>query len=137
MLTEDEVIDAVVSYLEERHWEIVSRCTAVQRGDDLVAQRDGERLVVEAKGAGSSKPGTARYGMSFSSGQAFDHVAKAILKGLRVASEHEDRPAVALPDDRNHRRWVEPVTPALVQVGITVFWVAEDRTVKVEGPWRA
>jgi hypothetical protein len=133
MLTEDDVIDAVVDHLTARGWEIVSRCTVAQRGDDLVARRGGEQVVVEAKGAGSSKAGSARFGSTFTSGQVFDHVAKAVLKGLRVASLDEARGAIALPDDLHHRRWVEPVMPALARVDITVLWVGDDRSVTVDG----
>ncbi len=91
VLTEDEVIDAVQDFLVGRSWRITARATAIQRGEDLVAEREGERLVIEVKGAGSSKAGTARYGMTFSKGQVFDHVAKAILKAWRVVSDGEFR----------------------------------------------
>jgi len=136
MLTEDAVIDAVAGHLRERGWEIVSRATAIQRGDDLIAQRLNESLVIEAKGAGSSTAGTARYGSPFNSGQVFDHVAQAVLKGLRVAAAGHLRPGIALPDDRYHRREVELVMPALARIEIVVFWMADDRTVNVEGHWR-
>lgn len=60
VLTEDEVIDVMRDYLAGRSWWIIARATAIQRGDDLVAERGAERLVIEAKGAGSSKEGRHR-----------------------------------------------------------------------------
>lgn len=93
-----------------------------------------ERLVIEAKGAGSSKPGTARYGKAFNRGQVFDHVAKAILKALRVASVGNARAGVALPDNADHRREIDLVRPALHRAGIVVFWVADDRTATIDAP---
>lgn len=136
VLTEDEVIDAVRDYLIARSWRIVSRATAIQRGDDLVAERDGERLVIEAKGGGSSKAGTARFGKTFNKGQVFDHVGKAVLKALRVVSAGEYRAGVALPDDPAHRAEVAKVRAALDSLGVAVFWVNENRVVTVESPWQ-
>lgn len=135
MLAEDEVIDAVRDFLVARSWRIVSRATAMQRGDDLVAERDGTRLVIEAKGAGSSKEGTARFGKTFSKGQVFDHVGKAVLKAMRVVSAGSDRAGIALPGDAAHRAEVAKIRAALDQLGVAVFWVGEDRAVRVDSAW--
>jgi hypothetical protein len=135
ILTEDDVVDAVCSSLEERGWTILARASAMQRGNDIEAERDGVRLIVEAKGAGSSKPGTARYGHVFNRNQVFDHVAKAVLKGLRVASTGTARAALALPDNEDHRREVRQVARALTEVDIGVFWVSDGREVTLEAPW--
>lgn len=97
MLTEDDVIDAVQDYLTQRGWQIITRARASQRGEDLVAEKDDHRVVVEAKGAGSSKAGTARFGQEFNAGQVFDHVAKAVLKALRVVTAGASQGAIALP----------------------------------------
>jgi len=135
VLTEDEVIDAVRDFLVSRSWQIVTRATAMQRGDDLVAERDGERLVIEAKGAGSSKVGTARYGNTFNKGQVFDHVGKAVLKAMRVVSAGKHRAGVALPGDAAHRAEVAKIRAALDRVGVAVFWVDDNHVVRVESPW--
>lgn len=132
MLTEDEVIDAVSKYLVSQRWHILSRATAIQRGDDLVAKREDVQLIIEAKGGGSSKAGTARYGMAFNSGQVFDHVAKAVLKALRVVSAGSAQAGIALPDDPFHRKEVALVEEALQRLGILVFWVDDSRVARVE-----
>jgi hypothetical protein len=54
-----------------------------QHGTNLVALQDGTRLEAEAKGAGSSKPNTARYGQPFTAAQVRVHVGEAALKALR------------------------------------------------------
>lgn len=133
VLTEDDVIDGVRDDLLSRGWEVVSRATASQHGDDLVMRRHGSMIIVEAKGAGSSKPATARYGKPFNRGQVFDHVAKAILKALRVASADKTRAGVAFPDNPDHRREVDQVRPAVTSAGIIVFWVREDGHVGTDG----
>ena len=136
MLTEDRVIDAIRDYLEARSWRLVTRATAVQRGHDLVVERDGERLIIEAKGAGSSKLGTARYGLTFNKGQVFDHVGKAVLKALRVVSAGNARAAIALPDDTAHRAEVDKVKNALARLEVVVFWVTDEQAVRVESIWQ-
>ena len=134
--TEDQVIDAVSEYLESRSWRVITRATAIQRGDDLVVERNSERLIIEAKGAGSSKVGTARYGKTFNKGQVFDHVAKAVLKALRVITVGEARAGVALPGDAAHRGEVAKIRAALEWLDIVVFWVDERGTVTVEAQWQ-
>lgn len=134
-LTEDQVIDAVSEYLASRSWRVITRATVLQRGDDLVLERNGERLIIEAKGAGSSKIRTARYGKTFNKGQVFDHVAKAVLKALRVVTVGEARAGVALPGDAAHRGEIAKIRSALERLDIVVFWVDEKRTVTVESPW--
>src|SRR3989304_2231555 len=113
MLTEDDVIDSLIRHLTANGWRIVSRARATEHGDDLVAERQGHRLVVEAKGAGSSKAGSARFGKEFNKGQVFDHVGKAVLKALRVASAGTAHAGIALPDNPSHRAEVAKVAVAL------------------------
>ncbi len=136
MLTEDRVVDAVCRKLVEDGYSIVQRASAVQHGYDIVARKDGRDFVIEAKGAGSSKSGTARYGMEFNGGQVFDHVAKAVLKAMRIVSADTARAGVALPDNQLHRREVEQVASALRRAGVAVFWVNDLDEVRVDAPWQ-
>jgi len=135
MITEDQVVDAVCRTLVTHGYLIKQRATVMQHGYDIVAHKNERDLVIEAKGAGSSKVGTARFGKEFNSGQVFDHVAKAVLKALRVSSLSEARAGIALPDNEPHRREVEQVAIALRRAGIGVFWVNEQRDVRVDAPW--
>lgn len=97
MLTENAVIDAVCKHLAADGWQITSRATTYQRGPDIVAIRDGISLEVEAKGAGSSKRYTARYGMPFTSAQVKVHVGEAVLKAMHVVATGQARAAIAFP----------------------------------------
>lgn len=135
MLTEDQVVNAVCQKLSDCGYTIVTRALATQHGHDIVASKDGQKLIIEAKGAGSSKSETARYGTAFNRNQVFDHVAKAVLKAMRVVSTGDDRAGMALPDDANHRREVDQVARALRDAGIAVFWVSEPDDVRFESPW--
>jgi hypothetical protein len=142
MLYEDDVVDAVCRYLERNDYVIRQALTSMQRGHDIIADKQSDptwTLYVEAKGEGSSKATTARYGSSFNAGQVFDHVAKAVLKALRVASWDttgpQSRAGIALPNNAAHVRQVEMVSRALRNAGIAVFWVDQGRRVHVESPW--
>jgi hypothetical protein len=71
VLYEDDVVDAVCRYLEHNGYVIRQSLTSMQRGHDIIADKRGDptwTLYVEAKGEGSSKATTARYGSSFNSG---------------------------------------------------------------------
>jgi hypothetical protein len=132
VIYEDDVVAAVVAHLRADGWQIESTALATQHGDDIVATRSGERLVVEAKGEGSSKAHTSRYGKSFDSGQVLTHVSVAVLRALQVVSEGTSIAAIALPEDDAHRRRVDRVAGALSKVGVIVFWVAQDGKVTVQ-----
>jgi hypothetical protein len=62
------------------------------------------------------------------------HVGEAVLKALAVAAEGKAEAAIAFPDGRRHRSLVDPVRPALERLGIIVYWVREDGTVRAEHP---
>jgi hypothetical protein len=135
MLMEDDVVNAVVELLRKYDWSIESVAYAHERGDDIVAAKGGVRLRVEAKGAGSSKSGTKRYGLPFTGNQVGSHVGVAVVRALRWASRGDDRAALAFPDNSHHRAQVDAITPALEKVGIGIFWVAEDGHVTLSSPW--
>lgn len=135
MLTEGQVVEATCRELRGRGYAIVSTASVTRHGHDIVAEKEGRNLFIEAKGAGSSKQGTARYGSQFNSGQVFDHVAKAVLKALRVVSSGTGRAGIALPDNEAHHREVDQVSSALNRSGIAVFWVQESLQVLIDSPW--
>lgn len=135
MLTEDDVILAVRAHLESNDWRIISQALAHQHGDDLVAQRDGVRLEIEAKGEGSSKPSSNRYGQVFDNSQVNDHVGRAVLRALRVVSLSQAKAAVAFPDNPAHRKELAAVRKALDQLELGVFLVGADKKVSEAPEW--
>lgn len=131
MLYEDDVTDAVCAELERRRWTIVQKLRATQKGDDIIAVRGTERLLVEAKGETSSRPTTGRYGAAFDSGQVNSHVSRAMLRAMRVVSEG-CQAAVAFPEENLHRLEIEKVRIAIERLGVAVCWVSPDRSVLIE-----
>ena len=79
MLREGDVIDAVCRCLEARGYRIDQRLSTEETGIDIIASRGSNRILVEAKGATSSRESSSRYGKRFSSSQRKDHVAKELL----------------------------------------------------------
>lgn len=130
MLTEDQVVNAVSASLERNGWTIRSRALAHQRGDDIVATCRDKTLVVEAKGGGSSKPGTKRYGLEFTRGQCHINVGMAVLRALRVTAAGRAAAGVAFPDTPHYRRELDAVRSALERLQIQVWLVAPNLDVR-------
>jgi len=129
-LTENEVVEAVAEHLRKAGWDKLRTCNTMQQGIDICAERNGVTLAVEAKGGGSSKPGTTKYGEPFSTGQKRSHVAVAVLTALGVASSGKQQAAIAFPDDAGHLRLIGEIWPALQRLNIDVYFVAPDKSVR-------
>jgi hypothetical protein len=123
MVTEDEVVEAAPGALRTAGWTITQQLTTKQTGVDVIAERHGRRLLVEAKGYTSASITSARYGKPFSPNQLWDHTAKAIYKALAVVSAGEDLAAIALPDDPKTVAIVADVQATLDALGVHVIWV--------------
>lgn len=135
MLTENDIVEAVCALLESRGYRIERRLTSTQTGGvDIVASGSRGRILVEAKGATSSKPGTRRYGKGFNDSQRLDHVGKALMALLPHYGSTRTRIAMALPT--NHNDLVEERRIALDALEIGVFLVDSARGVTFRGPWQ-
>lgn len=131
LLYEDDVIEGVVNHLEQRGWRVVSTASArtKQRGLDILATKDGATLAVEAKGATSSDPNSARHDQEFDKGQKRSHISVALYKVASVVSAGKHQAAIALPSDDEHRELIANIAPALEALNVAVFLVNDDLTV--------
>lgn len=129
MLTENDVVDAVARHLTNDGWTILQMRTTLQQGIDILAEKNGETLAIEAKGGGSAREGTARYGQHFTANQKRTHVAVATLTAIQVVSDGKHRAAIALPDDAEHSRLIKRVYPALKTLAVVVYLVGPDGNV--------
>lgn len=143
MLFESDVIDAVCAFLQTWGYNIRQKLGPTQRGDDIVAVKQGAmsfQLCIEAKGETSSKKGSNRYGEPFDAAQIRVHVAEALYKAASVLSRrgaHVDvRAGIAFPSTHRHQDRIAHVEPALRHLGIAVFFVSEDGAVDVLSPWQ-
>jgi hypothetical protein len=142
MLTESDVIDAVSSFLHSQGYELRQKLSPSQRGHDIIAFKRGSPdrvLYIEAKGGTSSKPSTERYGKPFDGAQVRVHVAEAFYKAAtalcRPVSSMDTRVGIAFPSTHKHFQRIRDIEPALRQLEIAVFWVAQDGQVQFVSPW--
>jgi hypothetical protein len=133
VLDENEVIDAVCVQLHGHGYTIIQRCTTNDRGIDIVAEHPSRtgKLLVEAKGARSSKPGSPRFGENYRKPEVLDRVAKGVYTAVSMYASRNggDEVALAYPDTPWFGEYLSAVKPVLEQLGIKVFMVREDRTV--------
>lgn len=132
LLSEDAVVRAVMAHLEADGWAIESFALSHQHGDDIVAVRRAEKLIVEAKGEGSSRLGSRRHGLAFNRNQVGTHVSVAIVRAMRTTSQGGAHAAIALPSNALHRAEVARVAPALHLMGVGVYWVTSEGSVELE-----
>ena len=140
-LTENDIVEAVCRYLCESGWVIERRADTTVRGVDIVARGPDESLLrVEAKGATSASPKSARYGQPFELRQIKTHVARAFFTAAasprsRDVSSRGERSAIALPATEHHRVVLDSIKDALDQLGTGVFWVHAPDLVRLDAPW--
>lgn len=130
MLTENDVIDAVVSYLKGKGWNIDAISRTNQRGIDILAKKGRSSLAIEAKGGTSNRRGSSRYGKPFTTSQKLDHVSCALYTAVSVVSDGKHRAGIALPSDAKHMDLITRIKPALKALKMIVFLVDDDRTVR-------
>jgi DNA-binding sugar fermentation-stimulating protein len=133
-MDENDVVAAVCKYLKGNGYKILETCSTAQRGIDIIAKHKKHkgRLLIEAKGATSSRKGTARYGKCFTDNQVYDRVAKGFYTTVCMYCEHArdgDHVALAVPNTERFQKHLKKLEPALEQIGITVFLVEEDKSV--------
>ena len=131
LLSEDDVVRAVMAHLESHGWTIESFALSHQHGDDIVATRGAEKLIVEAKGQGSGRVGSRRYGLAFNRNQVGTHVSVAVVRAMRTVSNGDAIAGIALPSDEMHHAEVKRIAPALRLLGVDVYWVAAAGSVEL------
>jgi hypothetical protein len=135
VLTENDVIDAVCAHLAAAGYEIIQRSYTDAKGIDIVARHPqaARRLLIEAKGETSSDPRTKRYGRPFDSAQVSVHIREAFGTAAKLKTETHglgDAVAIALPETVLHHRYLNRIKSALDSLGIVVYFVQPDRSVK-------
>ena len=125
LLTENQVVDAVRSALEQRGWSIVSWANTSEAGIDVHATRGPDLLLIEAKGVTSSKSTSARFGTLMTGTQFFIQVAAALLKTAELRSANPlAEVAIAVPDHPRMQERMRRIEPVLSSARIGVIWVS-------------
>jgi hypothetical protein len=129
-LIEDNVIDYLMKDLKAKGWSIESFCKGNERGNDIVATKNGERLIIEAKGAKANDEAPTKKRASFDSGQIKTHFGKAIVKILEEKTKMSGTQfAIAHPEDEQIKKAIGGVIPFLKSLDIKHYWVGANRKV--------
>ncbi|ABR33784.1 hypothetical protein [Clostridium beijerinckii] len=129
--TENEVINKAIEKLESIGFNIISQCNTKQQGIDIEAEKNGIKLLIEAKGATSSMEGSKRNGKPFNRNQARTHISVAIYKVMSLISELKNHNSltlfgICLPFERNHIEFINNVKYSLDKLGVVILWVKEN-----------
>ena len=133
MLTENEVVQAVVQYLSDQGYEIDQALSTSQKGIDIEATHPARgKSFVEAKGATSSIITSKRYGKEFDSKQIKKNVGVALLKSFQTMQLHpESIVAIALPNNEGHRKVIESIKEPIKNSVLKVYMVNNDASIYI------
>jgi hypothetical protein len=130
-LVEGFVVESTCNALKRMGWTTNAVASTTTTGVDIVATRDDARLHIEAKGAGSSAVGSKRYGKPFTTNQVVQSLSAALYTALAV--EAPTLSGIAVPDTPTYRARLKPgIAESLTRLGIVVFWVSEDGSVRTD-----
>ena len=128
MLDENDVVEAVCAYLPSQGYRVTEKRTTVEQGVDIVAvHQSGTTLLVEAKGATSSRPGSNRFGKPYTPSQLFDRTSKGFYTAAQLRSQNPSSlVALAFPAERLLQKHMQDVRSALYALHIDVLWVTDE-----------
>jgi hypothetical protein len=134
-LDESRVQAHVVRWLEESGWRIVRQATGREHGTDIDAERGSERISVEVKGhprrlhvAGANKGQARRW---HPGAQVRTYYGNALHAAMTMLHADPDRRvAIAFPDLPDYRGLVERSRGPIARLGIMIWFVAPDGTVR-------
>jgi hypothetical protein len=133
---EGNIQSRVATYLAASGWSIIRVADTAQRerGVDIIAERDGQRLLVEVKGWPGTTYSRERAGqpkLTAPTLQAAHWFAEGLTTLIRRGAEAGSRLALALPDMARYRTLLAEAGWALDRLEIAVFLVTVEGTVKV------
>jgi hypothetical protein len=118
-IKENRVVDLMVTWLEDRGYQIKSTAHDTQQGHDIAATRNGKALYVECKGSQGGK--------DFSKHAKFNSAASAFFNQMRLReTESQSEVGIALPDDDWYRELMQKLTAFCKRNSVRVFWVSEN-----------
>jgi hypothetical protein len=138
---EGNVQATVVRHLASEGWHIrrVADTASRERGIDIEADRDGDRLLVEVKGypastyaSGERAGETKRTSAPLQARAYFSH---ALLTGVLMRSDHDEAHVViAFPEMETYATLARRTVGTLASAGIEVWLVAQDGQVRHVDP---
>ncbi|WP_163140636.1 hypothetical protein [Bacillus sp. 22-7] len=145
MLFELDVIDAVCEDLEERGYVIIQRKAEMKHsGKDVIAKKTNSnkdiRLFIEAIGETSADSSSNRYGKPFDKSQIKVHISELLFVTAETLSmtkldEYIYKTAIAIPDNKDHREFLNKIKPFLGSIDIAVFFVKGSKVSEIISNW--
>lgn len=137
---EGNVVEAIAEFLIGEGWTIVAKANthSKERGVDIHAMKNGQVLLIEAKGfpaktyrdvrrAGEVKPTNPN-------NQAQQWYSHALLKVMRLQTKHPDAlVALGFPEFPRYRTLFEETRGGLAKLGVAMLTVRADKTVETWG----
>lgn len=122
-LTENNVVVFLSKYLENNGWNIKEKHLGQERGIDIVAEKEGQILLVEAKGARANDNAANKKRKEFTVQQIKSHYGVAIIKVLELKNSNPQAIiAIAQPMDDNEKT-IGSITSEIEKLGIRHIWV--------------
>ncbi|GIU70431.1 MAG: hypothetical protein KatS3mg002_1667 [Candidatus Woesearchaeota archaeon] len=130
ILSENEVVELLVKWLQNDNWIVKKKALGYQHGNDIEAERNGEQLIIEAKGI---KPNDSKKSHIFNNTQIQVHFGKALIK---IMEEQTKNPSaltgIAQPNDETIKQTLKFCLPQVKKLNIILFWVNQDGEIIVE-----
>lgn len=132
-LTENEVIEYLEIWLKNNGWTITKTSKNQSHGIDILAQKELETLIIEAKGSKGSPDSPTTKRKQFSPGQLNTHLGVALVKILKEKHLHPTaKIAIAHPDDEYIRNCLKDVINEIKKFNVIFFWVKSSEDVTQE-----
>ncbi len=134
---EGNVVRAVVSHLTQCGWTIkaIADTATGAAGEDIVAVRDGQTLVIEVKGYPSNVyergPRAGQPKRTNPPTQARHWVAEALLTAILRSNDQVSQVAIAFPEFGVYTKLLTRIQGAIARLGLMVLIVTESGSVQV------
>lgn len=130
-LTENEVVRYLSEYLKRNDWSIVSFCLGQTHGVDIVAEKEGQVLLIEAKGARANDIALTKKREKFNAGQIKSHYGVAIIKAIELKKKNPSAIiAIAQPLDMDIKKAIGDIASEIEKLGIKHIWVEGENSIE-------
>jgi hypothetical protein len=127
-LNENKVIEELKKHLLAAGYLLISECSTIMQGIDLVMKKENEEMWIEAKGDTSSRESSNRFGKTFTDTQCHVHFSRAFFKACELRdkaneSKNNIRIAIAFAHTKHYEKYCKRTNLTRKELGIALFWI--------------
>jgi hypothetical protein len=131
----NQVIAELKQHLQAGNYLLISECSTIMQGIDLVMKKDSQELWIEAKGSTSSRDGSSRYGKPFTDTQCHVHFSRAFFKACEMRdkarqSQKTVRIAMAFAHTKHYEKYSARTNVTRKELSIGLFWIKDSGIVE-------